>query len=152
MRARLRRLSPLTLATTVAAVTMLLFGAALTVAIIALANSHTATNEGKSAARQAQAAAARAEAVANCVNNVLGERGKVNDTPALIKEARAEAAWGRAIVAVIAVPKDATPHQRATATKAFVVAVNTYANDLASVYRKLARHQAERAKHPLGQC
>jgi hypothetical protein len=144
LRERLHRIRPWAVATTVAAFAMIAVGA-LTAALISVSTSN-------SAAIQAKGAAQRATDLANCVNNVLGERQKINDTPALLEQANADAAWARAIVTAVSLPKDAGPHQRAAATTQFIAAVNDYAMATADVSRILAAHQRARLAHPLGKC
>lgn len=144
LRERLRKIRPLAVATAVAAVALIAVGA-LTAALISLSTAHATER------RQGDDAVA-AKKLAQCVNNVLGERQKINDSPALIEQANANAAWAQAIVAAVGVPKGAAPAVRAAAARRFVAAVNDYARTSAEVQRTLAVHQRERAAHPLGNC
>lgn len=88
----------------------------------------------------------------SCTNGILGERQKVSDTPALIEEAAAIAAWSQNVVDLFALPQHPTPAQAKQESGVFLSQTKAEAAALKDAATVLAANKTYRDAHPLGQC
>lgn len=115
--------------------------AGLVIALVAKSGDDANAHRALTAARNAKAAVARAEATAKCVNDALGKRNQPTQ-----KDAAAHIAFAKTIDGLFQQPtRPPTAKQRAAATAALKSKIDQYV-------RQLVADQANRDSHPLGHC
>jgi hypothetical protein len=112
----------------------------------------TAAAKAKTLAAENHRLTLRNQALANCINNALGERQQVSDTPANNDAIDALKVWAGDVLGLFDLPKHPTPAQQAAEVQQLKEQTAAFEQALSAASATLHANARYRDNHPLGKC